>query len=155
MTEKIGVDGRSTERQELEARIERLRQVADSMEDREAAAQLMMLVLALEVKLLNKEQAASVDGLFHSSGGTSAFRMPIFSRMRAKCTTAPSFTGGGCSASRGCRIFGRFRPVRIVRKRGAIPHQSAGRANKQANLPLPSPFGCAWMALGLGVIQDA
>jgi hypothetical protein len=24
---------------------------------------------------------------------------------------------------RGCRIFGRLRPVRIVRKRGAIPHQ--------------------------------
>jgi hypothetical protein len=44
-----------TEREELEARIERLRQVAESMEDREAATQLMMQILALEVELLNKE----------------------------------------------------------------------------------------------------
>jgi hypothetical protein len=49
------LDGRPTQRQELEAKIERLRQVADSMEDREAAAHLMMDILALEVKLLDKE----------------------------------------------------------------------------------------------------
>jgi hypothetical protein len=42
----------STERDELEARIERLRQVAESMKDREAATQLLMQILALEVELL-------------------------------------------------------------------------------------------------------
>jgi hypothetical protein len=58
MTEKIdagGLDGQPTERQELEVRIERLRQVADSMEDRESAARLMMHILALEIELLDKE----------------------------------------------------------------------------------------------------
>ena len=58
MTEKIDagrLDSQPTERQELEVRIERLRQVADSMEDREAAARLMMHILALEVELLDKE----------------------------------------------------------------------------------------------------
>jgi hypothetical protein len=58
MTEKTDagpLDGQPTQRQELEARIERLRQVANTMEDREAAAQLMMHILALEVKLLDKE----------------------------------------------------------------------------------------------------
>jgi hypothetical protein len=58
MTDKI--DGRlcqgyPTERAALEARIERLRQVAGGMGDREAAAQLMMQILALEVELLGKE----------------------------------------------------------------------------------------------------
>ena len=43
------------ERKELEARIERLRQSADSLDDREAAARLMMDVLALEVELLRTE----------------------------------------------------------------------------------------------------
>jgi hypothetical protein len=55
MTEKNEAGDHSIERQELEVRIERLRQVADKMEDREAAAQLMMQILALEVKLLDKE----------------------------------------------------------------------------------------------------
>jgi hypothetical protein len=58
MTNKIDTErpeGHPTEREELESRIERLRQVADSMEDREAATQLMMQILALEVELLNKE----------------------------------------------------------------------------------------------------
>ena len=58
MTEKIDagrLDSQPTERQELEVRIERLRQVADSMEDREAAARLMMHILALEIELLDKE----------------------------------------------------------------------------------------------------
>jgi hypothetical protein len=58
MTEKIDagrLDSQPTERQELEVRIERLRQVVDSMEDREAAARLMMHILALEIKLLDKE----------------------------------------------------------------------------------------------------
>jgi hypothetical protein len=57
MTDKI--DGRGegcpTERAALEARIEQLRQVADGLEDREAAAQLLMQILALEVELLGKE----------------------------------------------------------------------------------------------------
>jgi hypothetical protein len=44
-----------SERKELKAKIERLRQVADGMEDREAATQLMMQILALEVELLGKE----------------------------------------------------------------------------------------------------
>jgi hypothetical protein len=42
----------STEREELEARIERLRQVVESMEDCESATQLLMQILALEVELL-------------------------------------------------------------------------------------------------------
>jgi hypothetical protein len=45
----------STEREELEARIERLRQVAERMEDRESATQILMHILALEVELLGKE----------------------------------------------------------------------------------------------------
>jgi hypothetical protein len=48
-------EGYPTGRNELEARIERLRQAAESMEDREAAAQLAMQILALEVELLGKE----------------------------------------------------------------------------------------------------
>jgi hypothetical protein len=57
MTDKIdGLgEGCPTERAALEARIERLRQVADGLEDREVAAQLMMQILALEVELLGKE----------------------------------------------------------------------------------------------------
>jgi hypothetical protein len=57
MTDKIDDlgEGCPTERAALEARIERLRQVADGLEDREAAAQLMMQILALEVELLGKE----------------------------------------------------------------------------------------------------
>ena len=57
MTDKIdGLgEGYPTERVALEARIGRLRQVADGLEDREAAAQLMMQILALEVELLGKE----------------------------------------------------------------------------------------------------
>jgi hypothetical protein len=58
MTEKIDagrLDGQSTERRELEVRIERLRQVANKTEDREAAARIMMQILALEVELLGKE----------------------------------------------------------------------------------------------------
>jgi hypothetical protein len=43
-----------TEREILEAKIERLRLVADGLEDREAAAQLMMQILTLEVELLGK-----------------------------------------------------------------------------------------------------
>jgi hypothetical protein len=35
------------------------------------------------------------------------------------------------SGSLGCRIFGIFLPVRIVRKRGAISHQSAARGGSQ------------------------
>ena len=38
------------------------------------------------------------------------------------------------SVSRGCRIFGRLRPVRIVRKRGAMTHQSAGGEVTQIGL---------------------
>ena len=48
-------EGCPTERAALEARIERLRQVADGMEDSEAVAQLMMQILVLEVELLSKE----------------------------------------------------------------------------------------------------
>jgi hypothetical protein len=54
MTDEIDT-GRPAEREELEARIERLRQVAESMEDREAATQLLMQILALEVELLGKK----------------------------------------------------------------------------------------------------
>jgi hypothetical protein len=43
------------EREELEARIERLQQLAASMEDREAAARLIVHILALEMELLNNE----------------------------------------------------------------------------------------------------
>jgi hypothetical protein len=35
------------------------------------------------------------------------------------------------SGSLDCRIFGRLRPVRIVRKRAAMPHQSADRTRRQ------------------------
>jgi hypothetical protein len=35
------------------------------------------------------------------------------------------------SGSLDCRIFGRLRPVRMVRKRGAMPHQSAPCAGRQ------------------------
>lgn len=56
MSDKIdGLADGGLERKELEARIERLRQVANDMEDREAAMQLMMQILALEVELLGKE----------------------------------------------------------------------------------------------------
>jgi hypothetical protein len=57
MSDKIDClgEGCPTERAALETRIERLRQVASSMEDREAAAQFMMQILALEVELLSKE----------------------------------------------------------------------------------------------------
>jgi hypothetical protein len=58
MTNEIDVERPercSTEREELEARIGRLRQVAESMEDREAATRLIMQILALEVELLGKE----------------------------------------------------------------------------------------------------
>jgi hypothetical protein len=58
MTEKMDAErfeGHPIERQQLEARIERLRQDANGMTDREAAAQLMMQILALEVKLLNTD----------------------------------------------------------------------------------------------------
>jgi hypothetical protein len=37
------------------------------------------------------------------------------------------------SGSLGCRIFGRLLPVRIVRKRGAIRHQSAARGDISFN----------------------
>jgi hypothetical protein len=58
MTDKIddlGGEGYPTERAALEARIVRLRQEADGMEDREAAAEILMQILALEVELLGKE----------------------------------------------------------------------------------------------------
>ena len=57
MSDKIDGLGEEapTARKELEARIERLRQVAEGMEDREAATQLLMQILALEVELLGKE----------------------------------------------------------------------------------------------------
>jgi outer membrane murein-binding lipoprotein Lpp len=58
MTEKMDAErfeGHPTERQQLEAQIERLRQDANGMTDREAAAQLMMQILALEVTLLNTD----------------------------------------------------------------------------------------------------
>jgi hypothetical protein len=48
-------EGCPTVRKELEARIERLRQAAEGMEDREAATQLLMQILALEIELLGKE----------------------------------------------------------------------------------------------------
>jgi hypothetical protein len=48
-------EGSPTVRKELEARIERLRQAAEGMEDREAATQLLMQILALEIELLGKE----------------------------------------------------------------------------------------------------
>ncbi|UPJ55997.1 hypothetical protein [Bradyrhizobium sp. 192] len=57
MSDKIDGIGEDspTARKELEARIERLRQVAEGMEDREAATQLLMQILALEVELLGKD----------------------------------------------------------------------------------------------------
>jgi hypothetical protein len=57
MSDKIDGPGEGcpTIREELEARIERLRRVAEGMEDRESAAQLIMHILALEVELLGKE----------------------------------------------------------------------------------------------------
>jgi hypothetical protein len=56
MTNKIDEPGGDCPtRKELEARIERLREVAAGMEDREAATQLIMQILALEVELLGKE----------------------------------------------------------------------------------------------------
>jgi hypothetical protein len=48
-------EGHPTERQQLEARIERLRQDATGMTDREAAVRLMMQILALEVRPLNTD----------------------------------------------------------------------------------------------------
>jgi hypothetical protein len=57
MTDEVDTERaeRSPERAELQARIERLRQIAESMEDREAATQLLMQILALEIELLGKE----------------------------------------------------------------------------------------------------
>lgn len=56
MTDKIdGPGGDCPTRKELEARIEGLRKVAADMEDREAAAQLTMQILALEIELLGKQ----------------------------------------------------------------------------------------------------
>jgi hypothetical protein len=54
MTNEIDT-ARPERREELQARIERLRQVAEGMEDREAATQLLMQILALEVDLPGKE----------------------------------------------------------------------------------------------------
>jgi hypothetical protein len=56
MTDKIdGPGGDCPTRADLEARIEGLRKVAAEMEDPEAATQLIMQILALEVELLGKE----------------------------------------------------------------------------------------------------
>jgi hypothetical protein len=55
MGDKIDGDGCPRGRAELEARIERMRQIVDGLEDRKAAAELIMQILALEVELLGKE----------------------------------------------------------------------------------------------------
>ena len=40
------------------------------------------------------------------------------------------------SGSFDCRIFGKLRPVRMFRKRGAISHQSAPRTGRQIVLDI-------------------
>jgi hypothetical protein len=69
-------------------------------------------------------------------------RIPVCSTTRVKSEIVfPLMVDG--SGSRGCRIFGRLRPDRIVRKRGAI--RSFKRSpQRQAN----RPTGWAWNNFG-------
>jgi hypothetical protein len=62
--------------------------------------------------------------------GGSRSKIPACSTTRVKSAIVLSLMVDG-SGSRSCRIFGRLRPVRIVRKRGAVPHQSASRSSRQ------------------------
>jgi hypothetical protein len=75
------------------------------------------LIVALTSPL---DRPAGIYGPAGSPWSGFGFKIPSSSRMPAKCATAPSLTGNW-SGGHGCTIFGRFRPVRIVRKRGAIP----------------------------------
>jgi len=82
----------------------------------------------------DRRRVSSGMGL-HSSGRSSGARprarIPVCSTTRVKSAIVLSLMVDG-SASPDCRIFGRFRPVRMVRKWGAIPHQSARRSGRQA-----------------------
>jgi hypothetical protein len=62
--------------------------------------------------------------------------MPVCSTTRVKSAIVFSLMIDG-SGSRGCRIFGMLRPVRMVR-RGAMSHQSAARTGWQID-SLPGP----------------
>src|SRR4029077_3670921 len=64
--------------------------------------------------------------------------MPVCSTTRVKSATVFSLMIDG-SGSFDCRIFGRLRPVRIVRKRGVMAHQSARRGARQNR-----PIDWAW-----------
>jgi hypothetical protein len=68
--------------------------------------------------------------------------MPVRSTMRVKSATFFLLMVDG-SASLDCRIFGRLRPVRIVRKRGAI--RSFKRSPQR---PANHPTGWAWNNFG-------
>jgi hypothetical protein len=68
--------------------------------------------------------AAAVDGGHQSfaplPASFSRSKIPVYSTTRAKSATVSWLIVDG-SGSRGCRIFGRLLPVRMVRKRGACP----------------------------------
>jgi hypothetical protein len=74
----------------------------------------------------------------HSSGWRAAVtpgprsRIPVCSTTRVKSAMVFSLMVDGSGPRDGPVIFGRFRPVRIVRKRGAI-HPSKRRRKRQAN----------------------
>src|ERR1700738_3123858 len=63
--------------------------------------------------------------VFHVGSDLTARKaaLPVCSTTRVKSAIVLSLMVDG-SASPDCRIFGRFRPVRMVSKRGAMPHQS-------------------------------
>ena len=60
----------------------------------------------------------------HSRGDWTdvRFRIPVCSTTRVKSATVLSLMIDGLGLSLDCRIFGRLRPVRIVRKRDVVAH---------------------------------
>src|SRR6202043_1973227 len=77
-----------------------------------------------------------------AGAGGVGFKMPVRSTTRVKSAIVFSLRVDG-SASLDCRIFGRLRPVRIVRKRGAIRPLKRS-PQRQAN----HPTGWAWNNFG-------
>jgi hypothetical protein len=66
---------------------------------------------------------------------------PVWSTTRVKSAIVVSLMVDG-SASPDCRIFGRFRPVKMVSKRGAIPHQSDAAAAGKSSGPRTHQSRC-------------
>src|SRR5260370_41733224 len=100
----------------------------------------------LSVRFSNRPGGVSLPVIVHhfsgllgaSFGCASRSKIPVCSTTRVKSATVFSLMIDG-SASRDCRIFGRFRPVRIVRKRGTI----AIKAH-----PVAAGKSCYWALLG-------